>query len=113
MPYIERGRRAANNSLVISTELGRPIAIDNVGELNFAITTLVSEYVRRKGISYAILNDVVGVMTSTLTEFQRRVVAPYEDIKCSQNGDVYNYLLDLMSPYLGKDKDHVEPDKQA
>ena len=100
MPYIHQSRRDANNPLKMSVPgpdgfirmITQPIGLLTVGELNFAITTLMSEYVRRRPLSYAVLNDVVGVMTSALAEFQRRVVAPYEDKKCKDNGDVYDCI---------------------
>lgn len=98
MPYIKQAFRADNNPLTIHVDWpemssrDRPIALDTAGELNYAITMLISEYVRRRPLSYAVLNDVVGVLASAQAEFQRRVVAPYEDIKRAENGDVYNCL---------------------
>jgi hypothetical protein len=35
------------------------------------------------------VNDVVGALDGAKAEFQRRVVAPYEDKKIRENGDVY------------------------
>lgn len=101
MPYIEPGRRESNNPLRLSTtiptgytvKLNRSIAIDDVGELNFAITMLINEYVKRRPLRYAVLNDVVGVLASAQAEFQRRIVAPYEDQKIQENGDVYDITL--------------------
>ena len=65
---------------------------ETAGELNFVITSLVDEYVAEKGLSYAILNEVVGVLECAKAEFYRRVVAPYEDTKIQANGDVYTQL---------------------
>ena len=58
------------------------------GDLNYLITKIVHMYVEDKGLSYTFLNDVVGVLESAKAEFQRRVVAPYEDKKIEENGDV-------------------------
>lgn len=118
MPYISSGLRPANNPLMSPTkgsgfksmDFVRPIAIDDVGELNFAITILINEYVKRRPLKYAVLNDVVGVLASAMAEFQRRVVAPYEDRKLVENGDVYDCTTDLLLP---KETDDAEPDKQA
>lgn len=59
------------------------------GELNFALTLEAIAYVDRNGKSYRVLNDVLGAFEAAKLEFYRRVVAPYEDDKCEQNGDVY------------------------
>ena len=59
------------------------------GELNFAITQLLVNYVLLKGENYTHLNDCLGACEGAKQEFYRRVVAPYEDAKCSENGDVF------------------------
>ncbi len=84
MPYITQ---EARHSVI---ERGAQTA----GELNFALTCIISDYVaqasdRRGGLSYQILNDVIGALESAKAEFQRRIVAPYEDTKIAVNGDVY------------------------
>lgn len=60
------------------------------GELNYAITRLVDDYLRRKGgLRYAHLNEVIGVMECAKLELYRRLAAPYEDSKIEEAGDVY------------------------
>ena len=49
---------------------------------------IIHEYIGKKGLSYTHLNDVVGVLESAKAEFQRTVVANYEDKKISENGDL-------------------------
>jgi len=34
-------------------------------------------------------NRAMGVLASAMQEFYRRRVAPYEDVKIAENGDVY------------------------
>lgn len=63
------------------------------GELNYAITTLLTSYVRRKGLTYTQLNDCMGALEGAKAEFYRRVVVNYEDLKKHQNGDVYEGVL--------------------
>ena len=65
----------------------------NAGELNYLLTQVVNEYVLLNGLRYQTLNDVVGALDGAKAEFQRRVVAPYEDIKCAENGDVFPVQL--------------------
>ncbi|HJT44842.1 MAG TPA: hypothetical protein VJ721_01105, partial [Chthoniobacterales bacterium] len=63
------------------------------GELNFAITVLVDRYLEDKGeIRYAHLNEVIGVIDCAKLELYRRVAAPYEDRKITENGDVYRSI---------------------
>lgn len=59
------------------------------GELNYTLTNVINNYVFRKGLSYQTLNDVMGALDGAAREFYRRMVAPYEDQKKEQNGDVY------------------------
>jgi hypothetical protein len=65
---------------------GRPPA--DAGELNYVLTLLAIEYFSTHG-NYQGINDVVGALDGCKAEFQRRIVAPYEDGKISVNGDVY------------------------
>lgn len=59
------------------------------GELNFAITTLIDEFLSGAGLSYNTLNAAIGVLECAKLELYRRLAAPYEEIKKTQNGDVY------------------------
>lgn len=60
----------------------------NPGELNYLLTKLVHEYVQRQGVSYATLNEALGVLEAAKAEFYRAVVAPYEDAKLLANGPI-------------------------
>ena len=59
------------------------------GELNYAITELLIEYLTYEKLSYSTLNTIIGTLESVKSEFYRRVVKPYEDKKMRENGDVY------------------------
>lgn len=59
------------------------------GELNYQLTMLIKRYVDEHGLCYVTINDVVGALEGAKIEFYRRVAAPYEDRKISENGDVY------------------------
>lgn len=68
---------------------------EGAGELNYAITRVVDEYLSRLGgedgrLRYAHLNEVMGVLECAKLELYRRVAAPYEDEKIAENGDVYS-----------------------
>lgn len=79
MPYIPQDRRTK----LINDELP-----NCAGELNWAITMLIRDYWLRHR-NYQGINDIVGALEGAKAEFQRRVVAPYEDSKIATNGDVY------------------------
>lgn len=76
-----------------------------------ALNQLILRYIGVQGISYRVINDVIGALEGAKlefkrrkgpglnnvlnafdevkTDFYRRVAAPYEDEKIKQNGDVY------------------------
>lgn len=72
------------HSLIVSVE-----GIENAGELNFVLTTIIRDYFERNGGRYQQINDIVGALEGAKLEFYRRVAAPYEDTKIVENGDVY------------------------
>lgn len=81
MPYIPQGARDA-----IDAELRD---VDTTGELNYALTRVILDYLARNGLCYQTINDIRGALVCAGDEFNRRVVAPYEDQKIVKNGDVY------------------------
>ncbi len=58
------------------------------GELNYLITGLCNAYLYMHKLSYETFNDIIGVLECAKLEMYRRQVAPYEDIKMEENGDV-------------------------
>ncbi len=80
MPYI-----SADNIKEIS--MGR--AAETPGELNYMLTQQVLRYLYHHGLQYVTLSDIMGAFEGAKLEFYRRVVAPYEDRKIKENGDVY------------------------
>jgi hypothetical protein len=80
MPYISKIRRGLMDAGIQPT---------SAGELNYMFTKLAADYIMENGLNYQRLNDVVGALDGAKAEFQRRVVAPYEDTKIRENGDVY------------------------
>ena len=59
------------------------------GEVNYMITQILLAWLDAQGLSYATVNAIMGVLSCVASEFYRRVVAPYEDQKKGENGDVY------------------------
>ncbi len=64
-----------------------------VGELNYCVTRLMIEYCHDK-LSYKDVNDAIGAVECAKLEFYRRMAVPYEDIKISENGDVYTQKIE-------------------
>jgi hypothetical protein len=63
------------------------------GNLNYVITMMIKQYTMDKGTSYDTLSDITGVLNDVKTEFERKVVAPYEQIKEKENGPIYDNLF--------------------
>lgn len=81
MPYIPQMRRV---ELLECHD-----APKSQGELNFLITEQLARYCRAHGLSYITINDCLGALNGATLEFYRRKAAPYEDLACQRNGDVY------------------------
>lgn len=79
MPYIKEDQRK---------KLAAGQAPNDPGELNYALTLLLHQYLKDKGTSYRTFNDILGALHGASLEFYRRWVAPYEDQKIAENGDV-------------------------
>lgn len=89
MPYINRDLRPA-------LEQGRVLPKEP-GELNYMITKLVDNYLKQRsqslGVSYALLNEVKGILDEVKDEFRERIIKPYEARKKQENGDVYTFQV--------------------
>ena len=80
MPYIKQNDRS---NFDISN-----LSPTNAGELNFLISEICAKYIRDNGFRYTNCNEVIGALECAKIEFYRRVVAPYEDKKINENGDI-------------------------
>lgn len=85
MPYITEGKR---EEIDLEIEELLKFLPDDDGVINYTITRIV-DHVYGKG-GYAVFNRAMGVLDCVAREFYRRKVAPYEDKKIEENGDVYN-----------------------
>jgi hypothetical protein len=85
MPYIRQEDRRKFEDAINNLQLPA-----DAGELNYLLTYICDAYLQQKGKRYTNLNEVIGVLECAKQEFYRRVAAPYEDGKISENGDVYN-----------------------
>ena len=90
MPYIIPERRPALQP--------KPFEVaESAGELNYQISCLLNDYIVHHGLSYNRTKDCTAACFDAAIEFSRRVVAPYENLKIEENGDVYDGALELLA----------------
>lgn len=85
MPYVDK---------MLREKLDPPIQdlsnqIFSIGSLNYSITKLCLNFLKKSIINYASLNEIIGVLDCAKLEFYRRAVSAYEDKKIAENGDIY------------------------
>ena len=85
MPYIKQDGRGKLEESIKSFDFSKM----SIGDLNYIITRLCQEYLNTTGKNYTQYNSVVGVLECAKLELYRRAIAPYEDKKIKENGDVY------------------------
>lgn len=93
MPYIKQERREGPLGLGFDGNIP-----GTAGELNYVLSQVVWQYLEWYGGScsplgnecYQAYNDVIGVLECLKLEVYRRLVAPYEEEKMAENGDVFN-----------------------
>ena len=92
MPYIKQNKRDKYDKLV--DELANEVkntchetCSDYCGDWNYVITTLIKKTIDSNR-GYSVFNEAIGTLECCKLELYRRMVAPYEDIKIQENGDV-------------------------
>jgi len=84
MPYIKQEDRAHYD-----IGLDELPSITGPGDLNYCITRLVQKFLTSAGTPrYTDYNAAVGALECAKLELYRRMIAPYEDVKIKENGDV-------------------------
>lgn len=85
MPYVDQEARKQLNVGAVPRK---------AGELNFVITKACLRYLRNiegpgRKLGYQDFNDVIGALECAKMEIYRRMISPYEDVKKTENGDVF------------------------
>ena len=80
MPYIPQNQRNLSNPL------------NHAGRLHYDISQVIDRYLFHQNAQprYQQFNDVMGVLACAQAEVYRRLIAPYEDKKIQENGDVFS-----------------------
>ncbi len=87
MPYIKEKHRAPIDQALIGVfKLIRTYKL-NAGEINYLFTKIMHALFK-KTPEYTTINDITGAVVCAREEFGRKVVAPYEDKKIKENGDL-------------------------
>ncbi|MBU1178775.1 hypothetical protein KKB69_00305 [Patescibacteria group bacterium] len=58
------------------------------GHLNYMVFKTVKVWIGKNGKKYYIFAAIIGTMMCCILEVYRRLIAPYEDKKIKENGDV-------------------------
>ena len=85
MPYIKKEIREMVDP-IISEMLG--VGVEPDGTLNYILYKFCKEWVQIAGESYGNYQRFFGELESCKAEIYRRQVAPYEEIKARENGDI-------------------------
>ena len=81
MPYIEDYLRNELDSIV--GEMSYAVKVD--GDLNYILFKFCKENIRP---SYNNYKNFIGELNECVAEIRRRLLAPYEDLKRQENGDI-------------------------
>jgi hypothetical protein len=84
MPYIKPQDRPKFDDAAVKIGTSAECA----GDLNYAITVIAHTYLKKKGIRYANINEVMGALECCKLELYRAIAAPYETDKIIENGPV-------------------------
>lgn len=84
MPYIREEDRERLRLLLIAL----PEEINTSGELAYVVTHLMYQFWKRDP-SFDNWARTRGAVDDQVDEMRRRVIAPYEDAKRGENGDVF------------------------
>lgn len=87
MPYIKKGDRRWLSFHTDIDSIPAYLSAQNPGLVNYFISKIIWTLFDRCP-SYNAANSLLGVLDAVSKEFYRRKVAPYEDEKIKENGDI-------------------------
>lgn len=87
MPYIKQEKRPLYKEDIenLVKKLADQPLKEQDGDLNYVVTSIMKMLYQPRYFNY---NRAMGVLEAIKQEYYRRVVAPYEDKKIEENGDV-------------------------
>lgn len=84
MPYISQERRALFDEHIENIAKN----LQSGGEINYCVYRLCLEFIKNQGMSYNTSMVPFSALGAAQMELYRRIIAPYEDKKIAENGDV-------------------------
>ena len=84
MPYIKKENRSKFRFAI--DDLTNKITSD--GDFNYIITSLCHYQILKNGLNYQVINNLIGALECAKLELYRKIAAPYEDKKMTENGSV-------------------------
>tara|TARA_R110002020_G_scaffold81627_2_gene202590 strand:- start:292 stop:540 length:249 start_codon:yes stop_codon:yes gene_type:complete len=82
MPYIKQERRKEIDPTILN------FCPKDAGDLNYVVTVMIDNFINWRGENYKSFNEMIGALECCKQEYYRRIIAPYEDEKIKENGDV-------------------------
>lgn len=83
MPYVDMKTRERLDGG------GRNNHPQNVGQLTYDLQRCLKRYQEDRGLSYQTLAECLGALEGAKCDLNERIVQPYENRKCEENGDVW------------------------
>jgi hypothetical protein len=94
MPYINEAHRKKYEKplqeIITQLNIDGVSGLYPVGNLNYIISEIVNQTLKRQGLRYQTINAIIGALECCKLELYRKVARPYEDEKCKINGEVYD-----------------------
>ena len=85
MPYVTESRRVVLDDMRLK-DVGWECR--NAGDLCYCIYKMMVTYLRKHERKFLVMAQAMSAAENAVREFYRREVAPYEDEKIKENGDI-------------------------
>jgi len=89
MPYIRKNDRLQYEELLEKLLDLLEQSGYHPGHMNFVISDLINKCLGEEGMSYTNANKWIGSLECAKLEIYRRLLVPYENDKCQENGEVF------------------------
>jgi hypothetical protein len=90
MPYIQPEiREEINKEVQDLLDMLQPALGGDVddGTINYVISTILNKFYNKQ--SYKTMQRAIGILACVQQEYYRKVMVPYENLKCEKNGEVF------------------------
>ncbi len=91
-PYVDQETRERLDGPSKGIGVNHP---QSAGQLTYALQQCLLRYLEDKGLSYQILCECLGALEGAKLDITERIIKPYEQSKCVENGDVWPRHLEL------------------